>query len=85
MLIDCQARIASLSTSGVEIAIEIAPLAHPRDTMSERRSPDHLAIPGLWLNVGSPGLKGDDMAHITSSVAPEKNAEHQRRSEHERL
>ena len=40
----------------------IGVVAHPRDTTPERRSPDHLAMTGVRFNVGSPSLKGDDMA-----------------------
>ena len=35
-----------LSTSRVEITIEIAHVAHARDTTPEKRSPDHLAMTG---------------------------------------
>ena len=35
-----------LSTSRVETAIEIARVAHARDTTLEKRNPDHLAMIG---------------------------------------
>jgi hypothetical protein len=41
----------------VEIAIEIATVAHPRDATPERRSPDHLAMTGLRFERWSPDLK----------------------------